>query len=127
MQPQSINILEKFAQFDETWTPKLIGELNGQHVKLAKLQGDFVWHDHKNEDELFLIFKGNLIMDLRDANGKETTQHLKEGELIIIPKGMQHRPRTNGETVLVMLFEPNVIAHTGDVVHELTKTEIERI
>lgn len=127
MQPQPINVLEKFAQFDETWTPKLIGELNGQHVKLAKLQGDFVWHDHKNEDELFLIFKGNLIMDLRDADGKETTQHLKAGELIIIPKGMQHRPRTNGEVVLVMLFEPNVIAHTGDVVHELTKTELERI
>ncbi|MFT6740646.1 MAG: mannose-6-phosphate isomerase-like protein (cupin superfamily) [Paraglaciecola sp.] len=127
MIPQSINVLEKFSRFTETWTPKIIGELNGQHVKLAKLQGDFVWHDHKNEDELFLVFKGNLIMDLRDANGKETTQNLKEGELIIIPKGMQHRPWTNGEIVLVLLFEPNVIAHTGDVVHELTKTELEKI
>lgn len=127
MIPQAINVFDKFAKFQETWTPKLIGELNGQHVKLAKLQGDFVWHDHKNEDELFLIFKGNLIMDLRDEKGNETTQILKAGELIIIPKGMQHRPRTNGEVVLVMLFEPNVIAHTGDVVHELTKTEMERI
>ncbi|MFT4761712.1 MAG: mannose-6-phosphate isomerase-like protein (cupin superfamily) [Paraglaciecola sp.] len=127
MIPQSINVLEKFSRFTETWTPKIIGELNGQHVKLAKLQGDFVWHDHKNEDELFLVFKGNLIMDLRDANGKETTQNLKEGELIIIPKGMQHRPWTNGEIVLVLLFEPNVIAHTGDVVHKLTKTELEKI
>lgn len=127
MIPQPINVLDKFAQFNETWTPKLIGELNGQHVKLAKLQGDFVWHDHKNEDELFLIFKGNLLMDLRDTDGNETTQTLKEGELIIVPKGMQHRPRTNGETVLVLLFEPNVIAHTGDVVHKLTKTELERI
>jgi len=122
-----INIHQKFDLFTETWTPKIIGELNGQYVKLAKLEGDFVWHDHKNEDELFMIFKGNLMMDLKDADGKVETKEIREGEIIIVPKGMQHRPRTNGETVWVMLFEPKNTAHTGEVEHELTKTELEVI
>lgn len=124
---QTINISNKFLKFNETWTPKIIGELNGQVVKLAKVEGDFIWHDHQNEDELFLVFKGTLIMDLRDAEGKEKTEIVEQGEMIIIPKGIQHRPRTNGETVHLLLFEPKSTAHTGEVKHELTKTGLEWI
>ena len=119
---QSTNILEKFAQFTAQWTPKIIGELNGQYVKLAKLQDEFVWHNHEQEDELFLIFKGTLIMDFRDK-----TVEIKEGEMLIVPRGVEHRPRTNGEEVYCLLFEPKETLHTGDVVHEKTVKEWEWI
>ena len=123
----SININEKFNLFQETWTPKIIGELNGQYVKLAKLEGEFVWHDHANEDELFMVFKGTLFMDLKKEDGSVYTETIKEGETLIVPKGVQHRPRTNGELVHVLLFEPKSTAHTGDVVHELTKHSLEHL
>ena len=111
-----ISILEKFELVDQYWTPKIIGELNGQLVKIAKLQGEFVWHSHENEDELFQIIKGKLIMDYR-----ERTEVVHEGNIIIVPKGVEHNPRTEpGEEVWVMLFEPKETKHTGEVEHEKT-------
>ena len=118
---KTINLNEKFAQFSDHWSPKVIGELNGQHVKLAKLKGEFVWHDHANEDEMFLIIKGELTMQFRDH-----TQVLKEGELIIVPRGVEHNPIAH-EEVWLMLFEPAQIKHTGDVEHELTQHEIQEL
>ena len=115
----SIHILDKFQRIDQYWTPKIIGELNGQLVKLAKLKGEFVWHSHENEDELFQIIKGRLIMEYRDR-----TEVVEEGELIIVPKGVEHNPRTeNGEEVWVMLFEPKNTLHTGAVEHEKTHND----
>ncbi|MGB0862470.1 MAG: cupin domain-containing protein [Saprospiraceae bacterium] len=115
----TINIEEKFNLIDEYWTPKVIGELNGQYVKLAKVKGEFVWHDHENEDELFMVVKGTLFMDFRD--GRTTTT--KTGEIIIVPKGVEHRPHTGDKEVWIMLFEPKAIQHTGDVKSELTVEE----
>ena len=117
----SINLKEKLDLFQEQWTPKIIGELNGQHVKLAKLEGEFVWHDHKNEDELFYVIKGQLILELRDQ-----TIRLNEGEMYIVPKGVEHKPIAK-EEVHVLLFEPAVIKHTGEVEHELTKDKLDWI
>ena len=111
-----INIMKKFSLFEKQWTPKIIGELNGQYVKLCKLKDDFVWHSHENEDELFMVFKGTLLIDFRD---RETVK-VEEGEIIIVPKGVEHRPRTNGEVVFNLLFEPKTTLHTGDVNSEMT-------
>ena len=105
-----ININEKFSLFEKKWTPHIIGELNGQYVKLCKLKDEFVWHKHDNEDELFLVFKGTLYMDFKDVESIE----IKEGEMFIVPKGVEHRPRTNGELVLNMLFEPKETKHKGN-------------
>ncbi len=120
---QPINILEKFSLFDKQWTPHIIGELNGQYVKLCKLKDEFVWHSHENEDELFMVFKGTLYMDFRDA----PTVEVNEGEIIIVPKGVEHRPRTNGEIVFNLLFEPKETEHTGSVDSELTVKELDWI
>lgn len=117
----SINLKEKLDLFQEQWTPKIIGELNGQHVKLAKLEGEFIWHDHKYEDELFYVIKGQLILELRDQ-----TITLNEGEMYIVPKGVEHKPIAK-EEVHVLLFEPAVIKHTGEVEHELTKDKLDWI
>jgi len=112
-----INIMEKFSLFTKTWTPHIIGELNDQYVKLCKLKDDFVWHSHENEDELFMVFKGTLLMDFRDGK----TIEIKEGEILIVPKGVEHRPRTNnGEMVFNLLFEPKTTLHTGSVQSEMT-------
>jgi mannose-6-phosphate isomerase-like protein (cupin superfamily) len=110
-----VNINQKFNLFSKTWTPKIIGELNGQYVKLAKVKDEFVWHSHEHEDELFMIFKGTLYIDFRDR-----TEVITEGEMIIVPKGVEHNPRTNGEEVWLLLFEPKETAHTGNVEHERT-------
>jgi len=118
---QVVNLAEKFSLFTETWTPKIIGELNGQHVKLARLKGEFVWHSHKDEDEMFLIIQGSLVIQFRD---KTVTLH--PGEMIIIPRGVEHNPISD-EEVLLMLFEPAQTKHTGEVVHELTQTVLEKI
>jgi len=120
---EAININEKFSKFDKLWTPHIIGELNGQHVKLCKLKDEFVWHSHENEDELFMVFKGTLLMDFRD----QETVAVKEGEILIVPKGVEHRPHTNGEIVFNLLFEPKAIAHTGKVESELTVKELDWI
>lgn len=118
---KAINLKQKLTLFTEQWTPKIIGELNGQHVKLAKMQGEFVWHDHKNEDVLFYVIKGQLIIELRDK-----TVTLNEGDMYIVPRGVEHKPIAK-EEVHIMLFEPAFIKHTGDVQHEITKEKLDWI
>jgi len=118
---EKVNIREKLALISDHWNPRVVGELNGQHVKLVKFQGEFVWHDHAAEDELFLVVRGSFRMDFRDRSVT-----LNEGEFIIVPRGMEHRPVAEQE-VEVMLFEPAQIKHTGDVESELTVHEFERI
>jgi len=112
---ESINLMDKFSLFTKQWTPQIIGELNGQYVKICKLKDDFVWHAHENEDELFMVLKGTLLMDFRDGR----TVKIKEGEILIVPKGVEHRPHTNGEIVFNLLFEPKSTKHTGGVVTPL--------
>lgn len=116
-----INLFDKFDLFEDHWSPKVIGELNGQHVKLAKIKGEFVWHNHENEDELFYILKGQLVIEFRDGK-----KELNEGDMIIIPKGVDHKPIAN-EEVWLMLFEPVETKHTGNVEHELTVKTLDRI
>lgn len=106
---QPINIMKKFEKIDKIWTPHIIAELNNQYVKLCKLKGDFVWHLHENEDELFMVFKGTLFIDIKNGD----TLEINEGELVVIPKGVEHRPRTNGGIVFNLLFEPKETLHTG--------------
>lgn len=119
---KSINLSQKFEMFSEHWTPKIIGELNDQFIKIAKVKDDFVWHSHENEDELFIVQKGTLFIDFRDR-----TETMKPGEIIIVPKGVEHRPRTNGEEVFILLIEPKSTLHTGNVIGEKTVTDLERI
>src|SRR4030095_10547045 len=111
---EKINISEKFNLFNDYWNPRIIGELNGQEVKLVKVRGEFVWHDHKNEDELFLIIKGKLKIEFRDR-----IVELNEGEMIIIPHGVEHKPIAE-EEVHMMLFEPKSTINTGDIRNEKT-------
>lgn len=112
-------ILQKFDLFQEQWKPQIIGELNGQQVKLAKLQGAFVWHSHEHEDEYFQVFKGTLYMEFRDR-----TEVLKAGDMIIVPKGVEHNPYTKAnEEVWVLLFEPASTLHTGKVQHARTHND----
>lgn len=118
---QKVNIQEKLALFSDHWNPRIVGELNGQHVKLAKLKGEFVWHKHDNEDELFYILKGELQMQFRDK-----TVVLKEGDFLIVPRGVEHRPVAE-EEVSVMLFEPASTVNTGDEKGELTREKLEKI
>lgn len=118
---EKINISEKFALFNDHWSPKVIGELNGQQVKLAKVKGEFVWHDHAEEDEMFLIMKGRLKLEFRDR-----VVELGEGEMCIVPRGVEHRPIAEEETWL-MLLEPASTKHTGDVRDPRTVDELEWI
>ena len=120
---EPINIMDMFSLFNEKWTPKIIGELNNQYVKLCKLKDDFVWHSHKNEDELFMVFKGTLLMEFRDGR----IVKVKKGEILIVPKGVEHRPHTNGDIVFNLLFEPKSTLHTGNVENELTIKELDWI
>ena len=116
-----INIKEKLSLFSEQWTPKKIGELNGQQLLVAKIEGEFIWHAHENEDELFMIIKGSLIIEFRDK-----TIELNEGEIYIIPKGVEHKPIAK-EEVHVLLFEPLDIKHTGNVISDVTVKTFESI
>jgi mannose-6-phosphate isomerase-like protein (cupin superfamily) len=116
-----VNVAEKLAQFDDYWNPRIVGELNGQHVKLVKFQGEFVWHHHAHEDELFLVVKGRFRMDFRDRQ-----VWLDEGEMIIVPRGVEHRPVADHE-VHVLLFEPASTVNTGNVASERTVHEPLRI
>ena len=120
---ESINIMKKFSLFEKKWAPQIIGELNNQYVKVCKLQDDFVWHSHENEDELFMVLKGTLLMDFRD----QRTVEVREGEILIVPKGVEHRPHTNGEIVFNLLFEPKTTSHTGNVETEMTVKELDWI
>lgn len=116
-----VNLAEKLALFDEHWTPKIVGELNDQHVKLAKFRGDFVWHRHEHEDELFLVLKGRFRMDFRDRE-----VWLEAGEFLIVPRGVEHKPFAE-EEVHIMLFEPAGTLNTGTAGGERTRAELERV
>lgn len=116
-----VNIQEKFDLFEDRWSPKKIGELNGQQILLAKIKGEFVFHKHENEDELFLVKKGVLEMHLRD---KIVT--IKEGEFYIVPKGVEHKPVAR-EEVHILLFEPLTTKHTGNVIADITVDKYESI
>ncbi len=114
---KSINIKEKFSKFSKNWHPHKIAVVDNMQVLLAKLIGEFVWHKHENEDELFQVIKGTLYMQFRDR-----TEIVKEGEIIVIPKGVEHNPMTKkGEEVHVLLFEKSSTAHTGNVKHKKTQ------
>ncbi len=115
--------MNKFSLFNEKWTPKIIAELNDQFIKVCKLKDDFVWHSHENEDELFMVFKGTLFIDFRDGS----TVEVNEGEIIIIPKGIEHRPHTNGEIVFNLLFEPKTTMHTGNIKSKMTVEKLDWI
>ena len=118
-----VNLREKLAMFQETWVPKIVGELNGQHVKVAKLEGDYVWHAHPDEDEMFLVVDGELELQLRDR-----TVHIKPGEFFIVPRGVEHRP-VAAQLVSIVLFEPVTVRNTGEVVDDRTiePGDLERI
>ena len=113
-----VNLAEKLAAFDETWVPKIVGELNGQYVKVAKFEGEYVWHSHDNEDELFLVLKGTLRIELRDG-----TVELSEGEFFIVPRGVEHKPVAEQE-VHVLLFEPKSTLNTGEERTDRTVEEL---
>ena len=112
---EKVNLTEKFALFDTLWSPKIVGELNGQVVKLVKLKGEFVWHHHDVEDELFLVVKGRLTIEFRDRDVV-----LDEGEFLIVPHGVEHKPVAEDE-VHVLLFEPKATVNTGNVQSERTR------
>jgi mannose-6-phosphate isomerase-like protein (cupin superfamily) len=118
---QKVNLRDKLSLFTSHWDPKIVGELNGQHVKLVKFQGEFVWHQHEREDELFLVVKGGFVMEFRDRQVA-----LEEGELLIVPRGVEHRPVARDE-VHVLLFEPATTLNTGDIVSDRTVLAPERI
>ena len=111
---EKVNLAEKFATFSEQWQPRIVGELNGQHVKVVRLQGEFVWHHHEREDELFLVLEGSMKIELRDR-----TIDLAKSEFFIVPRGVEHRPVAEKEA-LVMLFEPASTLNTGNVQNERT-------
>ena len=118
---QTVNLAEKFGSFSDRWSPKIIGELNDFHVKAVKLQGEFVWHHHEQEDELFLVTKGTLRMKFRDREAV-----VREGEFIIVPRGVEHLPVAD-EEVHVVLFEPKSTLNTGNVTNERTVVQLQRI
>ena len=119
----SINVKQKFSKFNEHWHPHQIAIVDDMQVLLAKIKGDFVWHKHLEEDELFFVQKGTLEMHFRNK-----TELVKEGEIIVVPKGVEHCPKTlNGEEVHVLLFEKLTTAHTGNVINERTQTHYPKI
>ncbi|MBA3672644.1 MAG: cupin domain-containing protein [Gemmatimonadaceae bacterium] len=109
---EKVSLSGKFAAFTEQWSPRIIGELNGQHVKIAKMHGEFVWHQHEHEDELFLVHRGSFDMEFRDH-----TVRLETGDMLIVPRGVEHRPVAREEAEIVM-FEPAGTLNTGNVVNE---------
>lgn len=119
--PPVVRIADKLALFDDHWSPKIVGELNGQHVKVVKLLGSFVWHQHEEEDELFLVIRGSLEIHFRDR-----VEHLAEGDFLIVPRGVEHKPVAH-EEAHVLLLEPASTLNTGDQRNERTVAEPERI
>ncbi len=118
---EKVNVAEKFTLFHQYWNPKIAGEINDSYVKLAKLKGEFVWHQHENEDEMFFVVKGKLLIKFRDKD-----VWLNEGEFLIVPKGVEHMPVAE-EEVHVLLLEPKTTLNTGDQVNEKTVTDLETI
>ena len=121
MSREKVNLAEKLSLFEERWSPKIVGELNGQHVKLAKLLGPFVWHHHDEEDELFLVVKGRFRMEYRDRE-----EWVEAGEFVVVPRGVEHRPVAE-EEAHVMLFEPADTVNTGSAGGGMTVAELDRI
>jgi len=121
MENKVVNVQEKLDSFSDHWNPRIIGELNGQYVKVAKLKDEFIFHHHENEDELFYVLKGTLIMDFENES-----KEIKAGEFLIVPRGVSHRPRAIGEVEL-MLFEPATTLNTGNTNNDRTKENLERI
>ncbi|HEX8353139.1 MAG TPA: cupin domain-containing protein [Pyrinomonadaceae bacterium] len=118
---EKVNLSEKFGLFGAHWSPKIAGEVNDSYVKLVKFSGDFVWHRHEDEDEMFLVVKGEITIRLRDGDVR-----LGEGEFVIIPRGVEHKPVAEAEAH-VLLFEPKSVLNTGDVVEERTRPVLERV
>ena len=118
---ETVNLFQKLSQFTEHWSPKIVGELNGQQVKLVKIKGEFVWHKHDNEDELFLVLKGSFHMEFRDK-----TVLVQENDFIIVPRGVEHRP-VAAEEASILLFEPATTLNTGDTINDRTKMNLDRI
>lgn len=118
---EKVNIEEKFGLFRDQWSPKIAGEVNDSYVKLVKLEGEFVWHRHETEDEMFLVVRGRLKIRLRDGE-----VDLDEGEFAIIPRGVEHLPVAEREAH-VLLFEPKSVLNTGDVVNERTVADLQRV
>jgi mannose-6-phosphate isomerase-like protein (cupin superfamily) len=118
---EKVNLSDKLARFTAHWQPKIVGDLNGQQVKLAKFKGPFVWHSHAHEDELFLVVRGRFRMEFRERDVE-----LEEGEFLIVPRGVEHRPVAD-EEVAVLLFEPAGTLNTGNVRDERTLEQLERI
>jgi mannose-6-phosphate isomerase-like protein (cupin superfamily) len=116
-----VNLGQKFSMFQECWSPKIVGELNESHVKLVKFKGEFVWHHHETEDELFLVVKGSMLIKLRDQD-----IFLKEGEFVIIPRGVEHLPVAE-EEAHVLLLEPKTTLNTGNIDNERTVANLEHI
>ena len=118
---EKVSLSEKFAEFSELWSPKIVGELNGQLVKLVKVKGEFVWHHHDVEDELFLVVRGRLDMHLRDG-----VVPIHEGEFFVVPRGVEHKP-VAVEEAHILLFEPASTLNTGNVRNERTREKLERL
>ena len=116
-----MNLADAFSSFDDHWCPKIIAELNGQHVKIAKILGEFVWHHHESEDELFFVHRGRLHIEFRDR-----TVVLEAGDMLVVPRGVEHRPIADEEVELV-LFEPAGTLNTGNVINERTVAEPGRL
>ncbi|MDQ2793898.1 MAG: cupin domain-containing protein [Bacteroidota bacterium] len=116
-----INLDQKFGQFSDHWHPRVVADLNDQHVKLAKVQGEFIWHSHEAEDELFVVVRGQLHIEFRDR-----TLIINPGEMLVVPRGVEHRPYASEET-WIMLVEPQATRHTGTVEHALTRHDLPRI
>lgn len=121
-----VNLAQKFAAFHEHYSPKIVGELNNFYVKLVKVQGEFMWHRHDAEDEMFMVMKGELHIKLRDPDGKERDEVIRPGEFIIVPHGVEHMPYAT-EEVHLMLFEPATTLNTGNVQNERTRPNLQRI
>ena len=118
---ETVNLAEKFSRFDEHWSPRIAGEVNDAYVKLVKVRGEFVWHQHEQEDELFLVVKGTLVVKLRD---RDLT--VREGEFVVIPRGVEHKPVAD-EEAHVLLLEPKSTLNTGNVRGERTVEDLERV
>lgn len=123
---RKVNLAAALASFSDHWKPRIAGELNGQHVKLVKFQGEFDWHFHQDADELFLVLRGAFTMEYREADGAACAIHLEQGEFLIVPRGVEHRPVAERE-VEVLLFEPAGTLNTGNVVSERTVPSPERL
>lgn len=118
---EKVNLVQKYSKFQDYWSPKVVGDINDSYVKLVKLKGEFVWHQHEREDELFLVIKGRLLIKLRDQD-----IFLEEGEFVIIPRGVEHLPIAE-EEAHVLLLEPKTTLNTGNIENERTVADLERI